>query len=134
MANQDILASLNPVACAAAQRLIAKGAILTSGRRTIDAQASADAADVVLDRQFIAKVYKKPLCNVAVALQACADQFPAADQAELTARFLGVMAAFDDTELEKLSAHLGGNAFDTHPDPTLIPACQDEVTQCVTSS
>jgi hypothetical protein len=133
VSNLDILATLNPIACAGAQRLIAKGAILTSGRRTVDAQASADAADVVLDRQFIAKVYRKPLCNVAAALRACADQFPSADQAELTARFLGVMAAFDDQELEKLSEHLGGNAFDIHPDPSLIPACEDEVTQCVKS-
>jgi hypothetical protein len=124
MTQQDMLASLNPLACAAAQEVVAAGGVLTSAKRDLDAQASAMAADTVLDRQFIQNTYKHPLCPVAVALQACADANPTQDQAGLTALFLGVMAGFSDADLELLSAHLGGNAFDIVPDPSLASVCQ----------
>jgi hypothetical protein len=121
LSNDAIIAGLNPIAAANATAFLAKfpDAVLTSGRRTVKAQAAAVASAVAQQWDFIDKTYKHPLCAVA---QACHDWARAncrstCQQGDvISAAFEAILATFPDDELEKFSCHLGGNAFDVHSD------------------
>lgn len=124
MSNDFIISGLNPVAAQAARDFLAKfpDAILTSGRRSVQSQAAAVAADVVQDPGFIAKTYRHdPItgqqCAVAAALQCWIEasiECVAVDG--ITIAFEKIMGRYSQEELEKFSFHMGGNAFDVHPD------------------
>lgn len=88
--------------------------VFTSGRRSVDSQVQAMAADVVQDRQFIAATYKaSALCQ---ACQQWVDAHPEAQtQASVAAGLAEVFAAAGEAEVMKFSKHLTGDAFDIQP-------------------
>lgn len=119
MSNEEIIATLNAPAAACAQKLLATfpDAILTSGRRDVVGQANAMASDVALDAQFIAKTYRKPLCPAAAACQDWVNaQAACLPKGAIADGLLATLKTFSDEELSRLSCHLGGDAFDVHPD------------------
>ena len=123
MANSDIIASLNPVAADAARAFLLHhpDGILTSGRRSVKAQADAMAADCAVNPQFIQQTYAKANGRlVSAAAQACQDWMNAQASCPtgdvICAAFEGILGTFSAEDLEHLSLHLGGNAFDCHVD------------------
>jgi hypothetical protein len=90
-------------------------AVFTSGRRDREEQASAMAANVVLDsRQWIAQTYKPS--EASIACQQWVDAHPEATTKEaVAAGLLSMLERFTDEQLSKLSKHLGGCAFDIQP-------------------
>jgi hypothetical protein len=123
MPNPDIIAGLNPVAADIATRFLAAfpSAILTSGRRSLEATASAEAANTVLNPKFISQTYKHDAngnqCAVATTLQAWVDAQQACLPGEAyDAAFLAILRSFPADELRKFSRHTTGDAFDVHPD------------------
>jgi hypothetical protein len=89
------------------------GSSIVSGRRGIDSQAAADAADVVQSRAFIANVYAPSA--VRDAMVAVCDANPAADAATLGPLFASCLGSFSDGDLSHFSLHLSGNAVDCAP-------------------
>lgn len=88
--------------------------MFTSGRRTLEEQATAMARNVVDERGWIAATYKASL--VSQRLQAWVDSHPESDSvAELAAGLLATMRQFSEHELIALSKHLTGEAFDVLP-------------------
>ncbi len=123
--NDDVIATLNPIAAAVARGLCdtVQDTVLTSGKRSLEATAAAVAADVAENTQFITNTYKKPLCAVAVALQGWVDAQGACLPAETyRAAFLAILGTFSADDLRKFSRHTTGDAFDIRPDgdPTKI--------------
>lgn len=122
--NDSIIASLTPECAAVASEFLAQcpDAILTSGRRSVESQASAMGADVAAalakgDPNFIQKTYRNPLCPAAKACQDWVTAQGACLPGEtVSSALLGILKTFPDSELAKLSRHLGGMAFDIHPD------------------
>jgi hypothetical protein len=114
MNNQEIISFLNLPAALGAQTLLIKcpDAILTSGRRNLVEQAHDMAVDQALDAKFILKTYAespvKDACLAAVA--------GLTDEASIEQALVAALQPFSDEELQELSAHLGGNAFDVHVD------------------
>lgn len=103
---------LSPVAEHAARILLnaCPDVIFLSGRRDIEAQASAMASNVVLNRHWIADTYVDT--HEARELQAWVDAHPHADKDELAAGFVAVMTPWTDEQRAKVSKHFSGDAFD----------------------
>ena len=115
--NKDIIAGLNPVAADIATRFLAAfpGAVLTSGRRSVAGQASAMASNVVQNQKWIAQTYVPS--PAAQACQAWVDAAASCMSGDvISAGLLAVLSTFSDADLNRLSYHLGGNAFDVQPD------------------
>ena len=91
--------------------------VFTSGRRSIQSQAEAMAADVLKDRRFIATTYKpSALCQ---ACQEWVDAHPEVrSQAAIAEGLSGVFGAVGEAEVMKFSKHLTGDAFDVEPVPS----------------
>lgn len=88
--------------------------VFTSGRRSIDSQVQAMAANVLQDPRYIATTYKASmLCQ---ACQQWVDAHPEArTQASVAAGLAAVFAAAGEAEVMKFSKHLTGDAFDLQP-------------------
>lgn len=115
--NDTIIAGLNPVAAQAATDFLAQfpEAVLTSGRRDSKSQASAMASNVALNPKWIAQTYVPS--PAALACQAWVDTQSACLTGDvLSSGLLAVLSTFSDADLNHLSWHLGGNAFDVQPD------------------
>jgi hypothetical protein len=107
---------LNPTAKAAAERAVAGGLVLTSGRRSVQQQAHAMATNVVLKHDWIGKTYAANAVS-----EACQkwvnDNRQAASKVDTCSQgLLSVLDSFDDKDLRHLSWHLSGDAFDCDPD------------------
>jgi gamma-glutamyl:cysteine ligase YbdK (ATP-grasp superfamily) len=88
--------------------------VFTSGRRTVDEQASAMAGNIVKNRQWIAQTYAASAERD--ALQAWVDENQHANTAAAVARGLsGIMNSWADSQRVKLSRHFAGLAFDVRP-------------------
>lgn len=88
--------------------------IFTSGRRTLNEQARAMAGNVVINRRFIAETYLP--CKVALACQEWVDANPFMTTGPaITVGLKNTMARFGVDELNRLSKHLSGDAFDVLP-------------------
>lgn len=86
-------------------------AVINSGLRSLDEQASAMAADIVLNRQFIAETYLH-----GAKLQLWVDANPdAVTQASIALGLLSVLNQLSPAELRLISRHLTGEAFDVLP-------------------
>jgi hypothetical protein len=113
---EDLQLNGNANAVATALQLRCPAVVFTSGRRGIDEQAHADAANIISagDSKWMTKVYVAS--SVLTAAQAAVDELttPLDIEAVETA-IQGALAKFEDADLEKFSAHLGGNAFDVEP-------------------
>lgn len=121
-ADQIAALDLSPVAAAAAAQLVAKhGAdiVFTSGRRTMDQQASAMASNVVTQRNWITDVYTEtPERDL---LQAWVDSHPeATTKSEIAAGLASVMKDWPIERLRKISRHVTGDAFDVKPVAGLV--------------
>jgi len=104
---------LNPVAKAAAIILQTKCPFVTftSGRRDRWAQAQAMAGNVAVERGWIRNTYMR-----AAPFETWLDQHPEAQTVEQLAHgFYGILTTMPDADVEKISKHLGGNAFDILP-------------------
>jgi hypothetical protein len=86
----------------------------TSGRRNVSGQLRAMAGNVVKVRSFIKQVYKdSPLVR---ALQAWVDAHPeATTEAQIQAGLQSVANTFPIADVEALSKHTAGQAFDVQP-------------------
>lgn len=108
--------NLSPKALAGAQALLAAhpGAMLTSGRRGVTAQARAMASNIVHNRQWIAQTYvPTPESH---SLQAWIDAHPSAtEQDSIAVGLAGIMAGWTDEQKAKVSKHFSGDAFDVQP-------------------
>ncbi len=86
----------------------------TSGRRDKQAQASAMASNVILNRTWIKETYVP-----STARDACQkwvnDNKTKKTKAEVTAGLKQVLDGLTDAELAHLSKHLSGDAFDVQP-------------------
>lgn len=89
-------------------------AVFTSGRRSILPQAHAMAGNVVRNRQWIAETYVHSAASA--ACQAWVDANLGASLAETADGLLGVLQGLTPEELEQLTHHLVGHAFDVQPD------------------
>jgi hypothetical protein len=96
----------------------------TSGRRDIDQQAHAMAARVLHHRQWIAQTYRS---TAAIrALQHWVDAHPGAQTVEAIAAGLAhVMRSLPDAQLQGISRHLTGRAFDVAPHTAPVTAILD---------
>jgi hypothetical protein len=88
--------------------------IFTSGRRDKDEQASAMTSNVVQERDWIKSTYAK-----SAARDACQkwvdDNKDAVTQKEIADGLKGVLDGLTDAQLNALSKHLSGQAFDVQP-------------------
>jgi hypothetical protein len=89
------------------------GSGMASGRRGIDDQARADAADIVQSRNFIADTYAPS--DVRSALVELCDKNPTADAATLQTLIAALLGTFSDEQLSHFSLHLSGYAVDLEP-------------------
>ncbi|MDE2022073.1 MAG: hypothetical protein KGI71_04180 [Patescibacteria group bacterium] len=104
---------LSPVARRAARALLDAHPTVrfTSGRRDLWAQAQAMAVNTMLNRHWIGQTYLR-----GTTLQTWVDQQPAVvtlDQ--LTVGLYDQLCAWRQADLDTLSRHLGGDAFDVSP-------------------
>ena len=112
--------TLNPVAKELAETLLAffPSLELTSGVRSRQTQASAMAADTLLDRNFILNTYKpspiKDACMAAVN-SVYGPICELINQNNLTMALIGALSVFDNDGLRQLSWHMSGDAFDVQP-------------------
>lgn len=118
MTNEDILSTLNPTAAGLARAFLAAhpDAVLTSGRRTVGAQAEAMAENVSIKPNWIRDTYlSSPL---SVAMQSHVQALMPADRTpeNLANGFAAIMNLALPDELRRLSWHLDGSAFDVAPD------------------
>jgi hypothetical protein len=111
-----IIGALNPVCQKFARDYLDAfpvGSSFTSGRRSIDDQARADAQCVVESRAFIPNIYVPS--PVRAAMVSICDANPYADAATLGPLFAACLGAFSDDALSHFSLHLSGNAVDCAP-------------------
>ena len=88
--------------------------VFTSGRRSVSAQASAMAANVVKKRDFIKLTYKAS--TLRTALQNWVDSHPeAVTQQQIADGLMSVFNAASAADVAAFSKHLGGDAFDVKP-------------------
>jgi hypothetical protein len=116
MSNEAILAGLNPVCADIAQQFLDQfpTAILTSGRRNIEDQARAMAANSALNSQWIVQTYM--MSQVSQACQLVVSQrLKITGQPATTADIVAVLNEFSPYYLRQLSWHLSGDAFDVQP-------------------
>ena len=133
MSNPEIIAGLNPPAADLARAFIVQfpRAVLTSGRRTVEDQAHADAINIVNanDRHWMTRVYKASpaLAAVQAALNELTWPTPIL-RVELA--ILGALSGLQPSVLRGLSWHLAGDAFDVQPtdDETMSDALAALVT------
>lgn len=86
----------------------------TSGRRSIERQASAMAPNVVNNRKWIEQTYKASPQRT--ALQKWVDDHPTATTAAAIAAGLeGVMKSWTEAQQRNFSRHITGDAFDVRP-------------------
>lgn len=86
--------------------------VFTSGKRDLADQARAMAQNVAQNRQWIGQTYK-----AAGKLQAWVDANPGAKtMGAIEAGLLSVLHKLTPAELDKISCHLSGGAFDIQPD------------------
>ncbi|NCT77659.1 hypothetical protein DZ886_002175 [Pseudomonas aeruginosa] len=108
---------LAPTAKAGAQSLQAQfpnDVKFTSGRRSIERQASAMAPNVVQNRKWIEQTYKASPQRA--ALQKWVDDNPTATTAAAIAAGLqGVMNSWTEAQQRNFSRHITGDAFDVQP-------------------
>lgn len=104
-----------PALSAAKALLAAHPAVLfTSGRRSVDEQASAMAGNIVSNRRWIAETYVSTY--QAAQLQAWVAQHPEAARASAIAQGLAaIMTPWTDAQKGALSKHFSGEAFDVQP-------------------
>lgn len=107
---------LNPAAQAAAERAVAGGLVLTSGRRSVHDQAHAMATNVVLRHDWIGNTYVDTPVSEACQKWVNENRQLASKVDTCTEGLLGVLESFDDADLRHLSWHLSGDAFDCDPD------------------
>lgn len=110
MVNLDTLA---PVMQRRARELqaVEPTVVYLSGRRDLKAQAHAMACNVVSDRHWIRKTYKR-----AATLQTAVDQHPEATTvAALEAVLYATLTALSPADVDAVSDHLRGNAVDLAP-------------------
>lgn len=121
MSNEDIIASLNPVATGVARAFLAShpDAILTSGKRTVADQAHAMAENVVLNWRWIAQTYVQSDLSRALQNHVAALQPDDRTPENLANGFAAIMNLSLPAELRRLSWHLAGDGFDVHPDNDL---------------
>lgn len=93
-------------------------AVFTSGHRTLAEQAHAMAGNVVRNRQWIAETYV--VSAASAACQAWVDANLGASLAETANGLLVVLQGLTPEELEQLTHHLVGCAFDVQPRGGLI--------------
>jgi hypothetical protein len=108
--------NLRPAAHNAATILCARFPQLqiTSGRRSIQEQATAMSKNIALDRDFVRSTYKAS--PVSIACQRWVDSNPGVTNAgSIAAGLLSVFVSFDDAGLARISKHLSGDAFDVQP-------------------
>ena len=101
--------------------------VFTSGRRDKDEQASAMAANIVKDgRDWIKETYAK-----SKARDDCQkwvdDNKEKATKAEIAAGLKGVLDGLTDAQLNALSKHLSGQAFDVQP----VDPDKDEIKKAI---
>jgi hypothetical protein len=90
--------------------------VFTSGLRTKADQARAMAGNVVSDRSYIKNTYKATNQG-ATACQKWVDDNPTKKtKAEIESGLLGVIDGLNQSQLDGLSKHLSGNAFDVNED------------------
>jgi hypothetical protein len=88
--------------------------LFTSGRRTVDEQASAMAANVVKRRKWIEQTYVKTAERD--ALQNWIDSHPEArTQAAISTGLQSIMSGWSDDQKTLVSLHFCGHAFDVQP-------------------
>ena len=90
------------------------GVQVTSGKRSLEEQAAAMAANESIKRGWIAATYVD-----STAKRACVDwcrEHPKATRKALQSGLLSVLRGLLPSELASLSLHLSGDAFDVHPD------------------
>lgn len=126
MTNDEIIASLNPTAASVARAFLAQhpDAVLTSGRRTVGAQAEAMAENVAVKTNWIRNTYlSSPL---SVAMQAHVKALVPEDRTpeNLANGFAAIMNLALPDELRRLSWHLDGSAWDARP----VPGPEQEAT------
>lgn len=84
---------------------------ITSGRRTLAAQAAAMAENIVKDPKW----WPYKASKAARLLHAWLDSHPNASQVQMQVGLETVMRTLTDEDLAKLSKHLSGDAFDVAP-------------------
>jgi hypothetical protein len=110
--------TLNAVAKELAETFLAffPDAIITSGIRSIQSQASAMASNVVLNPSWIRETYLSSPASV--ACQAAVDgmfKLETPSQDEVAAALVNALSVFDAANLRRLSWHTSGDAFDVMP-------------------
>jgi len=100
--------------------------VFTSGRRDKDEQASAMAGNVVQQRDWIEKTYAK-----SKARDACQkwvdDNKEKTTKDEIAAGLKGVLDGLTDAQLNALTKHLSGQAFDVRP----VDPDKDEIKKAI---
>ena len=88
--------------------------VFTSGRRSVDDQASAMAGNIVKNRKWIEQTYKAS--PERKSLQDWVDNNPSAKtKAEIQSGLAGIMNGWSDTQKKGFSRHMAGLAFDVLP-------------------
>ena len=106
----------NALAAARALQTAHPNVVFTSGRRTVDQQASAMASDIVANRKWISETYVATPQRT--QLQAWVDANPSArTQAAIAQGLAAIMSAWTDAEKGAVSKHFSGEAFDVQPVP-----------------
>lgn len=94
-------------------------AVFTSGKRSREEQASAMAENILNDgRQWINRTYKASLARDACQSWVTANPL-ATTKTEIESGLLSILETLSETQLEKLSLHMSGRAFDVRPVPGL---------------
>jgi hypothetical protein len=114
--NSDILATLNPIAQSVATDFLSAypDAVLTSGKRDLLGQCSAMASNVAVNRRWIAETYVSS--DASIAAQAWVDQNPTVTTVmAISSGLYSVLQPLTPDQLDHLSWHLAGDAFDAAP-------------------
>jgi hypothetical protein len=93
--------------------MLAANVVFTSGRRTIQSQASAMAANETESPGYIKATYAES--DAKEALLAWLANNPGSDQTTMTQGFIDVLNGLTPDQQVKISRHLTGRAFDIQP-------------------
>ena len=117
---------LTGTALLAAQELVrvCPDAEIISGRRTVREQARAMAKNAFHDHDWIEDTYRSPLCLAARRLVSWLKMHKNATLDQIDDAFERILCALPDDELEQLTSHLGGCAFDVRADEAVKPFCE----------